>query len=64
MKLDRNQRKELSKIFLNLCQAIFIALIIGRIATPGKITVLAFIFGLIFFIVFLVFGILLSKKEE
>ena len=64
MKLDKNQRKELARIFLNLCQADFIALVIGRIATPEKITNIAFFLGVIIFIVLLIFGILLSKGEE
>ncbi|MEW6556786.1 MAG: hypothetical protein AB1349_05455 [Elusimicrobiota bacterium] len=61
--LDKEQRKQLTKIFLNLCQADFIALVIGRIATPEKITKAAFLLGILIFVVFLLFGILLSKEE-
>jgi hypothetical protein len=64
MKPDKNQRKELAKIFLNLCQADFIALVIGRIATPERITNIAFLLGIIIFVTLLIFGILLSNKEE
>jgi hypothetical protein len=45
-------------------RADFIALVIGRIATPEKITNIAFFLGVIIFIVLLIFGILLSKGEE
>jgi hypothetical protein len=64
MKPDKNQRKELARIFLNLCRADFIALVIGRIATPERITNIAFLLGIIIFVTLLIFGILLSNKEE
>gem|GEM_PF-5977793 len=64
MNFDKNQRKELARIFLNLCQADFIAVIIGKIVTPESITNLAFILGVAVFTVLFIMGILLSKTGE
>ncbi|MFN3966947.1 MAG: hypothetical protein ACK4JE_04555 [Endomicrobiia bacterium] len=47
MKLDKGQIKALSRVSINLSQATFIALVIGRIATPEKISTFAFIQSLI-----------------
>ncbi|MFH1352151.1 MAG: hypothetical protein ABIH68_01095 [bacterium] len=64
MKFDKTQRKELSRVFLNLCQADFIAVILGKIITPEKITNLAFILGVVVFTILFIMGILLSKTGE
>ena len=63
MKFTKKRRENLGKVAFNLSQAIFIALIIGRIATQERISNTAFILGLILFLAFLFSGYVLDRGE-
>ena len=63
MKFNRRQKDGLVKVFLNLAQAVFIALIITNIAMFEKFSWVEVITGIVLFAVVLIIGTLLNGGE-